>query len=561
MAAPTISSVEFSGGNISVTGTGLEQHSDPPSVSVDTFNVVTSNFKGSPQSSIVELEGGLFADFVASNNQYYEATGNTSITGSLTFATIAEFKNGTGAWINGQEKDVTLTNGADYAVLKFSANTIHVRLFNSSPSVFKGVITDSAVSDGIHTMVVTWDNSSSGNMPKIYIDGSLVAVSNTATASFTTLNPQSDHKRVNATLLEGAPTNQYNHKVLQDVVYNGLWSAQEITDYSDQTFWYKKIGGSGSLVPVTPTSTTSTTAELSGFGETDTVHVFKVAGYTSSAVTDTDVNFMTFNDGSTDLFVELPYQGYKSVINMLRKPSPKKSGKINFWDSGTTYDRYTVSCEILLTASETTTFLDYFSVTNRDSDVTLTPNGDFFPFTPLRGNTPNFVVRVSNIKQSGSLMKGGYKHFKIGFDMQFVDTAWPSYSLPSTRSQGTLQIGTIGGLRYPIDGFKQEITYNINTVNQMGFNQKTVDWDSDAFNVSFELTLESSKMGALLNYLVTNRNSDITIIGDTDQFVFGNQKLNSGTYTARCLNTEFEVLHQSYDRFTLSTKWQWRATA
>ena len=269
---------------------------------------------------------------------------------------------------------------------------------------------------------------------------------------------------------------------------------------------------------------------------------------------------------SNAIAITPPVYPYTSTIIFPWQRVNKAGGRVDFWDNGSSYDKYVCTCTFLLKESDAETLLAFVSVddaSNARGDILTLDisGGGFFPFSPLRGDVGPFTIEILDAAQTGSFTSGPYKHYRI--TLIFANAgAFPSYTLPTEVDDGSFGIGTVTDMRFPPGGFTQEISYAVGAKHTAGNtvykNDKTSS--ADVYNNKFNLTTNVSKMAATLNYLVnTGRTGDITLTGATDHFPFGRQKGGSGSFAARLLTSELEVLHNNFDNFSCQMGWQWRS--
>jgi hypothetical protein len=193
----------------------------------------------------------------------------------------------------------------------------------------------------------------------------------------------------------------------------------------------------------------------------------------------------------------------------------------------------------------------------RGTDLTLqlggSPSG-FFPFGPDKGDIGNFTVRISRFNPGGQRHRP-WKYWKPSIDLS-LKTA-PAYSVTDNLDDGTLQIGTVDGLRYPQTGFDVRVNYALNNLTTLDGAGHEINMGAaaDDYESFYTFSGNTGKMGALINYLIgTARGSDsVSFIPDTDYYPFGIDKPADLAFNVQFIYTELlanrAVLRVSHDGF------------
>lgn len=282
-----------------------------------------------------------------------------------------------------------------------------------------------------------------------------------------------------------------------------------------------------------------------------TIGVWNVSGGGTVAATGGYQPIKMTLQGDTTIEITPALYGYKSSIVFPVKRNTKSDGTVGEFDNGAAYDRYICEFDLLLEETEANALSAFYKTNSRATSVFLTPAGDFSPFSPLRGSDGPFTVRILDFKEGGlEVSTIPKKYFRYTLKIQNVGT-FPAHTIPPQRNEGNLDIDTITNLRYPLNGFEQVVDYRIGALSRYGTNVDLTDWTNtaDSNKVKFTLTLTRGNMGALLNYLVSQRFSNTTLDGGTNGFPFG--VLNGSSSTAKLLNSRLDVTHVSHDRYTL----------
>ena len=147
-----------------------------------------------------------------------------------------------------------------------------------------------------------------------------------------------------------------------------------------------------------------------------------------------------------------------------------------------------------------------------------------------------------------------YQHFRC--EITIASTLLPTYSPLLGNNEGNLQIGTIGGLRYPVGGYKPNVKFdfggvtlaqNTNFVNDIG-------WESD--KVKMNLVLLHDKMSLLLKHLLSERANDIAILVPSGHYPYGAKPGDNQTFNSRLISKELIVKHINAKRYSVELEFQ-----
>lgn len=272
---------------------------------------------------------------------------------------------------------------------------------------------------------------------------------------------------------------------------------------------------------------------------------------------------ITFTYGSNNCTIATPQYGYSTDISMAFSVTRAQDGTYTSWDNGSSYDnRIFKMGKWLLNSTDMSSLSSFIDSVNdaRGNDITLnlgsTPSG-FFPFGPDLGDKGSFTIRILSESQSGSLYEP-WLYFSD--ELSFLLEASPAYTIPTSKSMGTLQIGTVSNLPCPqteINVNKRlAITTQINNASQAF----AIDLGTagDQYEANFDLECNQSLAGALLQYITgTGRGNDISVVTPSNYYMFGIDKGSSATYTTRLITNVITVEHRIFDRFKIPLK-LWR---
>ena len=257
---------------------------------------------------------------------------------------------------------------------------------------------------------------------------------------------------------------------------------------------------------------------------------------------------------STGYNLPTPEWGYEVSINTALIHTEHLPYGYGIWDNGVVNVSRILKATWLLNATDTDTLLAIFDDINKGRGQSVEiklgtePTG-FYPFGPDHGDVGDFDCRMINI-DINSVMAEPWQYFKT--EMTFVEESNPSYSLPSEISEGDLQIGTITNLRYPPSMPKSRTRYGFST--QLAYDgtpytvDKTNGFDYNA--TTLNMICNQSKAAALIDHLInTVRNNYLTIISQSNNYIFGQPGGSNDTYTCQWLDSILNIKHTTYDRF------------
>jgi hypothetical protein len=263
---------------------------------------------------------------------------------------------------------------------------------------------------------------------------------------------------------------------------------------------------------------------------------------------------------STDVTINLPKWGYKTLIKYPFTTTELANKKFAKWDAGANYDKRYLSCSWLLPKTDAETLTEIFRDSTKGRAKTLTfklgTDSGFFPFGADRGDSGDFQVVLKGLSLPASQ---GHPADLFSVDASFLFVgSYPSYSLPTQFTEGGLTIGTVGGLRYPESMHGQQIGYSVTVTETENFSAYINDKgeSADSYQCELPLTLLGSNMAALIAFLsgASGRATDITITPPANAYLFGIKNGSTDDYVCKWLNDEIEIVHNNYDNFSTSLK-------
>lgn len=265
---------------------------------------------------------------------------------------------------------------------------------------------------------------------------------------------------------------------------------------------------------------------------------------------------MTIRVNAVDYTVKNPFFGYTTIIDMATEVREQDNGKYIVWDHGQAFDSRRCICNWLLSKSETLTLIQIFQdvAKGRGVDLEMTPDSGFFPFGPDKGDdgaSGPFTVRVLRIDAGPSI---GHPEDFWNTEVEFIHNgSYPSYTPPAEVAEGSLEIGTVSGLRYPEGMHTQAINYDIRTAVSYGGNAHTIDktLTADAYVSTLAMGHNEGNAAALLAHVQdTVRANDVTITPPANAFLFGREK-TAPNYLCKLIQSEITVIHERHNLFNM----------
>ena len=268
------------------------------------------------------------------------------------------------------------------------------------------------------------------------------------------------------------------------------------------------------------------------------------------------------SNGATTIYLREIEEGYTSTIEMPFNKVNKENGQVAIFDDGSSYDKYTCKFSIVLDASAMATLLTWYSdfptndytILNFPSSPSATARG-FSPFTPAYGDEGIFYFNILSVNQTGTLDNERYQWFRVELLMASTLNK-PTYSPSLGNNEGNLQIGTIGGLRYPIGGYQPNVVYDSNGVTLSNDNNfiNTMGWQSDKTKMTLNLLFD--KMSLLIKHLLSERTNDISILVPSGHYPYGASQGDNKAFNSRLISDKLVVKHMGAKRYQIELEFQ-----
>ena len=277
---------------------------------------------------------------------------------------------------------------------------------------------------------------------------------------------------------------------------------------------------------------------------------------------------ITLTDGVNSATIAKPRYGYTSEISMPLTYAARVGTSYGVNDDSSTYDRRMcrdVTFDLDATDMEELSDLLRDDDKGRGSDLTLQLGASasgFFPFGPDKGDKGNFTVRVTRFDQGGQKHRP-WKYWAPSLDIALISA--PAYSITDDLDDGSLQVGSVSGIRYPQTGYDVKNHYAVNNIVTLNSTGQEVDMgnNADDYESVFTFSGNGGKIGSLVAYLVgTARGSDaVTFVAPANNYPFGRDKAANGSFTIQFLYSRLEanrailsIVHNGFDQFSFQTR-------
>ena len=268
-----------------------------------------------------------------------------------------------------------------------------------------------------------------------------------------------------------------------------------------------------------------------------------------------------FNACNESVVVENPKHGYSVEVAMALSICRASDGSVSSFDNGSSFDhRICSDVSFDLSAAKTVALVDFLATLSRGEMFSLrigfegvlgyVPQG-FYPAGPDKGDSGDFACRLLDINCGGMKFQP-WKYFNPTISFIIVSGPAPIYTRPAETAEGSLQIGSVQGLRYPQGGISPEERYAFKTLLSRSGAPSTIDRGrtADAFDTGFAMDCNHSKAAALVAHLVAaGRGNSIPITVPADSYLFGAKQPASGTFNSRLTSPLIKITHNAFDEF------------
>lgn len=268
-----------------------------------------------------------------------------------------------------------------------------------------------------------------------------------------------------------------------------------------------------------------------------------------------DGKFRITDKNSNTYEFEIPSFGYETEIIMSIDFSKLENGNYASFDYGESYDKRICRCSTFLTVDDKENFDKFFLEEDYEGryyevDFEINNSSGFYPFGPDKGDGGIFTVLLK--AETEGIQDSPFRRFKVNLEMINVGD-WPPYSAPPEVTEGSLQIGSVTGLRFPENYFQPEVTQS----NKFIIPQDTSEYSfldkgfhGDRFNTKFTMTCNNSRAYELIYYLTQSIRSEPFVLNTgAYNYPFGRSKGNSGI-VSRLIQNEIKITHEKFNKFS-----------
>lgn len=267
-------------------------------------------------------------------------------------------------------------------------------------------------------------------------------------------------------------------------------------------------------------------------------------------------NTIVFKDSSGNLIrIKTPVHGYRSILQFGWDIQDLDNGKWDSFDPGSSYDGRMCECDFVLDATDQALLMDFLGTSAKaraDAAVTMSISGDqdFRPFGADKGNAGDFTVGIQLMSTEGI---GGRPYAQFQTKVMIVNHgSYPAYSNVTDVDEGSWDLGTVTGVRFPPDWFDPNVFYASDGSMGMDGNLDFVDrsTNADRYESQFRLVCNQPKTERILSYLADTARADtFSITPAGNHYIFDIDKGTVGPHTVRLLQKSIEVTHNMYNQF------------
>lgn len=540
--------------NISISGTDIFER--PSYTGRELFDVVDSRWKNGATQGQGIIGESIVLDGV---NDYFV----DSFTGSVTNFIGVSF------WIKPDNVsivttlfDITDVNPPSQSpydrtlYIRQEGANIRCMTHGVGTALKKDFYVTGVLSLGVWTNVIIYlDVSTPTNMHRVFVDGIEQTINTTQNSTFSAIVP-SDTYYIGAT---DVPSEYVDGSICGFYYSTNSDFANHVLKYSNiPSVSLQYVGNITNQVTFTSESQIDYTAPntlpvgvVNGAVENSTGSGAFNFSITAQAVKPAYTLTNTFDASTFDF--EYIEEGFESVIDLPFTNEVLSDGNVEIWDDGADYDKYSCRFTAVLTEASYNSLIAVYNA-SRDSDFTLTPNatgGGFCPFTPAYGDEGVFTFKIKSLTQSGTLDEERYQWFRVAFEI-INSGSLPSYTPQVGNNEGNLQIGTIGGLRYPIGGYQPSVEFVVGGVSTSKTSAYVQDWQTKAIKTKFKLRLLHDKMSLLIKHLLSERTNQISILVPSGHFPYGADRGDNASFVSRLISQRLVVKQIKNKRYEIS---------
>lgn len=265
----------------------------------------------------------------------------------------------------------------------------------------------------------------------------------------------------------------------------------------------------------------------------------------------------TLSANGQDFPIQYIEEGYESTIELPWSQIEKENLQVSTFDDGSIYDVYKCKFSAVMEKADYDNLMLVYR-DNKDLNFTLVAqNGGagFSPFSPAYGDQGTFTFKINELKQSGTLDDERYQWFRVSFDVVNAGVL-PSYSPSLGNNEGNLQIGTIGGLRYPIGGYNPNVDFDTSAIGLATSSSYAQSWENDDQRTRMRLRLLFDKMSLLIKHLLSERTNELAILVPSGHYPFGAEGGDNQSFQTRMLTKTLRIKQIKNKRYEINLEFQ-----
>ncbi|HET8686620.1 MAG TPA: hypothetical protein VFM18_08145 [Methanosarcina sp.] len=251
--------------------------------------------------------------------------------------------------------------------------------------------------------------------------------------------------------------------------------------------------------------------------------------------------------GDVDIAINPPEIGYQVELQMAISIVELSNKKYGMWDNGIAYDTNILRVNSLLLDPTAQKYLSD-ALTSNDPLFTMTldleSNRGFYPAGPHHGDSGTFDLKLIS-RDTSEWLDDPYGYFRN--TLEFTVKPNQTYTIPSLRTEGTLSIGEVTGLRYPPEGFRIKNKYAYEAITGHNNNTSGIDDGSDVQECNFYLICNNENAANLINFItgVDGRINRFNLVSQSNYYSFGIENGSSGTYPVKILKQNIIMTHEN----------------
>lgn len=261
---------------------------------------------------------------------------------------------------------------------------------------------------------------------------------------------------------------------------------------------------------------------------------------------------IVFSSGIYNITLPNPNFGYRSRVLMPIDVLKMDDGSLVQRDEGVLYDHYSCEAEFTLSEAQTADLNNFINTSARGVYCVMTLDSTgFFPFMPHNGDGDNFTVSL-RIINTAKVQHNPFRYFNV--TIEITNTAGlPYYDIPDQIKNGAYTLGSVSGIREPINLFEPKQEYGVSVDFSVNSSAFYVDRGNlaDVASTKFMITEQLGMTAGIINDIVTNQRISVFPL-KTPQYAYPfGRDFSNLSYSVQLASSELEVVHENADRFSL----------